>query len=100
MDKIYSGNARIIQTQYGPLTKVSQSKKDLETLLKYVNDNNLEWVTSVIKEKQEKVEGKPTHFLQVDEWKPNAQPTEKKQYNPTVAKNEMPQKFQDDALPF
>lgn len=94
MEKIYGGNARIVQTQYGPLTKVSQSKKDLETLLRYLNDNKLEWVTSAIKEKPEKVEGKPTHYLQVDEWKPNAQAAP--QPEPILAEN----KFEGDALPF
>jgi hypothetical protein len=44
--------------------------KNFRKLLKYLNDNDLEWVTQVMKEKQEKVEGKPTHYLEVDEWKP------------------------------
>lgn len=70
MSKIYGGNAKIIETKYGQMWKVSQSRTDLEKLLKYLNDNDLEWVTQVMKEKQEKVEGKPTHYLEVDEWKP------------------------------
>jgi hypothetical protein len=63
------------------MTKISQSRTDLEKLLKYLNDNDLEWVTQVMKEKQEKVEGKPTHYLEVDEWKPVQvanKPTEKR----------------------
>jgi hypothetical protein len=70
MSKIYGGNAKKIQTKFGEMWKVSQSRKDLETLLKYLNDNDCEWVNLVLKEKQEKVEGKPTHYLEVDDWKP------------------------------
>jgi hypothetical protein len=44
---------------------ISQSRKDLETLLKFMNDNDTEWVNSSVKEKQEKVEGKATHYLEV-----------------------------------
>jgi hypothetical protein len=65
MSKIYGGNAKKIQTKYGDLWTISQSRKDLETLLKYLNDNDCEWVNSSVKEKQEKVEGKATHYLEV-----------------------------------
>jgi hypothetical protein len=70
MSKIYGGNAKIIQTKFGEMWKVSQSRKELENLLKYMNDNDTEWVNLDIKEKKEIVEGKPTHYLEVDEWKP------------------------------
>jgi hypothetical protein len=70
MSKVYGGNAKKIQTKFGEMWKVSQSRKDLENLLKYLNDNDCEWVNLVLKEKQEKVEGKPTHYLEVDDWKP------------------------------
>ena len=87
MNKVYGGNAKKIQTKFGEMWKVSQSRKDLETLLKYLNENDSEWVNLVLKEKQEKVEGKPTHYLEVDDWKPvqvanknegNFKPTEKR----------------------
>ena len=65
MSKIYGGNARMITTKYGDMWTISQSKKDLETLLKFMNDNDTEWVNSSVKEKQEKVEGKATHYLEV-----------------------------------
>ena len=70
MSKVYGGNAKKIQTKFGEMWKVSQSRKDLENLLKYLNENDSEWVNLVLKEKQEKVEGKPTHYLEVDDWKP------------------------------
>ena len=65
MNKIYGGNAKMITTKYGDMWTIGQSRKDLETLLKFMNDNDCEWVNSFVKEKQEKVEGKPTHYLEV-----------------------------------
>ena len=67
-EKIFCGNAKIINTQYGELTKISFSASDLEKL-KNELDNG--WVNCVLKEKKNKVEGKPTHYLEVDKWKPN-----------------------------
>lgn len=99
MEKIYGGNAKIVQTKFGAMTKISQSRSDLEKLLKYLNDNDLEWVTQIIKEKQTKVEGKPTHYLEVDEWKPNAV-KEKKEFVSEVFKKQMNQEYEKDTLPF
>lgn len=99
MEKIYGGNAKIVQTKFGAMTKISQSRTDLEKLLKYLNDNDLEWVTQVMKEKQTKVEGKPTHYLEVDEWKPNAV-KEKKEFVSDVFKKQMNQEYEKDTLPF
>jgi hypothetical protein len=99
MSKIYGGNAKIITTKYGDMWTISQSKKELETLLKYMNDNGTQYVNFSVKEKPQKVEGKATHYLEVYESKANAT-NEKKEYNPTPAKNEMVNKFESDALPF
>jgi hypothetical protein len=99
MDAIYAGTAKLVATKFGEMTKVSLNRTDLEKLTKYLNENDTEWVNLVIKEKKEKVEGKPTHYLQVDDWKPNAN-KEKKEYNPTPAKNEMVNKFENSDLPF
>jgi hypothetical protein len=65
MEKIYGGNAKIVTTQFGDIWKVSQNRSDIEKLLKYMNDNDTEWVNLDIKEKPNKVEGKPTHYLEV-----------------------------------
>lgn len=81
MEKIYAGTARMLTTQFGTLPKVTFSRKDLNTLLQYLNDNDTEFVSLNVKEKPQKVEGKPTHYLQVDEWKPNAV-KEKKEFKP------------------
>ena len=68
-DKIFCGNAKIITTQYGDMTKISFSASDLEKLQGALENG---WVNTVLKEKKNKVEGKPTHYLEVDTWKPEA----------------------------
>jgi len=70
-DKIFCGSGRIINTKFGELTKMSFSKTDLETLQANLNEKG--WVTVVVKEKRNKVEGKPTHYVEVDTWQPSAQ---------------------------
>jgi hypothetical protein len=96
MSKIYGGNAKKIQTKFGEMWKVSQSRKDLENLMKYLNDNDCEWVNLVLKEKQEKVEGKPTHYLEVDDWKP-VQVANKNEGNFRLIDNSLPE---NDTLAF
>jgi hypothetical protein len=96
MSKIYGGNAKKIQTKFGEMWKVSQSRKDLENLLKYLNENDSEWVNLVLKEKQEKVEGKPTHYLEVDDWKPvQVANKNKANFKPLEKSN-----VKNDVLPF
>jgi hypothetical protein len=99
MSKIYGGNAKIITTKYGDMWTIGQSKKELENLLKYMNDNGIEYVNSSVKEKPQKVEGKATHYLEVYESKVNTT-KEKKEFTLNTEKNEMVNKFEGDALPF
>jgi len=70
-DKIFCGSGRIINTKFGELTKMSFSKTDLETLQSNLNEKG--WVTVAVKEKRNKVEGKPTHYVEVDTWQPSEQ---------------------------
>ena len=102
MEKIYGGNAKLITTKYGDMWKVSQNRSDLEKLLKYMNDNDTEWVNLDIKEKPQKVEGKPTHYLEL--YQPKGQndynPKEKNDWVPVVAKKEIIEKYEKDTLPF
>jgi hypothetical protein len=53
-------------------------------------------VNLVLKEKTEKVEGKPTHYLEVDEWKP-VQVANKNQGNFKPVEKRI---VENDALPF
>jgi hypothetical protein len=83
-DKIYGGSSRVIQTEYGALTTVSQSKRELQNLLAYANDNNVEYVNLNIVKNKDQVPNKPTHHLVVNTWKPDGN---KKVAEPT---NQMP----------
>lgn len=101
MEKIYGGNARQITTKFGEMWKVSQNRSDLEKLLKYMNDNDTEWVNLDIKEKPQKVEGKPTHYLELYQKESNEnKPKEKNDWVPVVAKKEIIEKYEKDTLPF
>lgn len=75
MEKIYVGLAKTFVTQYGEMTKLSLSKDDVNKITKHMKDNNLDWINIDVKEKKEKVQGKATHYLEVDQWKPEKQET-------------------------
>jgi len=92
-DKIFCGNGKQIQTQYGPLMKLSFSATDLEKLQQNLDNG---WVNAVVKEKREKVEGKPTHYLEVDTWKPD--PNRQQEPAPEVNGNGNPD--DSEPLPF
>ena len=94
MSKIFGGNAKVITTRYGDMWKVSQNRSDLEKLLKYMNDNDTEWVNLDIKEKPQKVEGKATHYLEL------YQPKEKEDFKPVVADKKILDQYEKDTLPF
>lgn len=97
MDKIYGGNAKLIKTKFGEMWKVSQNRSDLEKLLKYMNDNDTEWVNLDIKEKPQKVEGKPTHYLEL--YQPDKS-KEKKEFKPMTEKKQNFGGYEKDTLPF
>jgi len=94
MSKIFGGNAKVITTRYGDMWKVSQNRSDLEKLLKYMNDNDTEWVNLDIKEKPQKVEGKATHYLEL------YQPKEKDDFKPVVADKKILDSHEESFLPF
>lgn len=67
-EKIYVGSGKIVNTKFGEMTKLSFSKKDLQTMMDNLSEQG--WVNLALKEKQQKVDGKPTHYLEIDNWKP------------------------------
>lgn len=67
-DKVFIGSGKIIPTKFGDLTKISFSESDIDKLKANLTNG---WVNLVVKEKKDKVEGKPTHYLEVDNWKPS-----------------------------
>ena len=92
-EKVFCGNGKEIETKYGPLMKLSFSSSDLDKLTQHLDNG---WVNAVVKEKREKVEGKPTHYIEIDSWKPdgNSQPARALE----VDGNSEPEPFED--LPF
>ena len=81
-EKIYCGSAKEIQTKYGPMMKLSLSSSDIEKMQANLDNG---WVNVKVLEKREKVEGKPTHYLEVDTWKPD--PNQRPEPQPEVDGN-------------
>lgn len=100
-EKIFCGSGRIVKTQFGDVPKISLSKDNINTIVEYMKVNSLEWVNLELKAKKETQDGKPTHYLQVDTWKP-----EPKQKQEVVHETKpdpidlMPEADGDDLLPF
>lgn len=69
-DKVFIGSGKIVKTKFGDLTKISFSESDIDKLKANLNNG---WINLVVKEKNpdKQVAGKPTHYLEVDTWKPN-----------------------------
>lgn len=95
-EKIYCGNAKIVKTQFGEMTKLSLHKDDINKIVKFMKDGNLDWCNIVVKEKQNKVEGKPTHYLEIDDWKPTQETTQQ----PPIKQPEETLQPEPDDLPF
>lgn len=84
-EKIYAGLGKNIKTQYGDLLKLSFTKDDVQKLQDNLNNG---WVNLVVKERREPSEKGTTHYLEIDQWKPdsaNSAPTKQKE---------------DDSMPF
>jgi RNA binding exosome subunit len=68
-EKIFCGSGKIIKTQFGEMVKMSYSEKDLQTMLANLKNG---WVNTVLKEKKNKVDGKPTHYVEIDNFEATA----------------------------
>ena len=84
-EKIYCGNAKVIETKFGKMLKISFSKKDLQELNKAMEGK--EWVNCNLKEKQNKQEGKPTHYLELDTY---VKPTDSRSQVSESENNDLP----------
>ena len=89
-EKIYCGNAKEIETKFGKMLKISFSKEDLAKLSQGLNEQG--WVNCNLKEKQTKVQGKSTHYLEIDTYQ---KPTDTRSQ---VSESET--KSDDNSLPF
>ena len=91
MEKIYCGNAKIINTQYGEMTKISFHKDDINKMVAHIKSEGSDWINLVLKEKKEPKEGKPTHYLEVDTWKPENRPEpQPEQYQSNEEEDDLP----------
>jgi hypothetical protein len=95
--KTFVGSAKIVTTKYGEVTKVSFSEKDIETLKANLSNG---WVNCLIKEKKNKVEGKATHYLEIDNWKPTDQFKKDNETKTYSNETKYTPKIEDDGLPF
>lgn len=98
-DTIYCGNGRIFKGKFGDIPKFSFSKKDINTMVDFMNKNKLEWINCEMLEKKNKEDKKPTHYIKIDEYKPNTQsiiknaPSKKSDieyYNSGVTEDDLP----------
>lgn len=69
-EKKYCGNAKYINTQFGQMMKIGMNKTDVQNIIDRFKEVDGDWVNIVVKEKREKVEGKPTHYLEIDTYVP------------------------------
>ncbi len=70
-EKIFCGSAKKIDTKHGEITKIRLSIEDLNKIINYMHDEGKNTIDIDIKEKKQLVFDKPTHYLQIDNWKPN-----------------------------
>jgi hypothetical protein len=78
------------------MTKISLHKDDINKIVKFMKDGSLDWCNIVIKEKQNKTEGKPTHYLEIDDWKPTPEATPQ----PNKQQEQKTESEPSDDLPF
>jgi hypothetical protein len=75
MEKKYVGNSRNIQGKFGEIQKLSFSKKDLELLLDNLNEKGYVNLNRIAKKEPDQWGN--THYLVIDEWKPEQSETKK-----------------------
>lgn len=67
-EKKYYGNGKEIETQYGPLLKLSFNKTDLEDMLTRLNAKG--WLNLNVNRRQSPSEWGHTHSIQLDTYEP------------------------------
>ncbi len=68
-DKIYCGNGKVIDTKFGKMLKLSLTEEDIRTLQRNLDNG---WVNINVGKKRSPQEGKSTHYLTIDTWKPTS----------------------------
>jgi hypothetical protein len=75
MEKKYVGNSRNIQGKFGEIQKISFSRKDLEVLLDNLNEKGYVNLNRVAKKETDQWGN--THYMVIDDWKPEQNETKK-----------------------
>lgn len=75
-DKIYCGSGRVISGKFGDIIKISMHREDIVKIIAHMKSEQSDWINLEMKEKKEPQQGKPTHYIQVDTWKPSEKKTE------------------------
>jgi hypothetical protein len=70
-EKIFCGSAKIKTTTFGDITKLSLNKDDVAKIVDYMATNTTDWVNIDVVPKRSPEQGKPTHYLAIDDWKPD-----------------------------
>ncbi len=98
--KTYVGNAKEVTTQYGPLMKVSFSKKDLAILTANLNENG--YVNLQVSKRREVSEYGHTHSISIDDWVPTKPKATQVPAETSSAPVQQPAGFdiEEDLIPF
>ena len=95
-EKIYVGNAKIKEGQYGKIVKLKIGPSDLEKINNWAKDN-AGWVNIDIMESKKMSDKGYTHYAQIDQWKPDSsRSTGSSQSTPSQSSS----KVDSDNLPF
>ena len=95
-EKIYvPGSAKEIQTQYGPLLKLSFPVADLVAFVQ-AHKNAKGWVNMNVSRRKSEGKYGETHTIVLDTWQPSAKPAAK----PEPAQPDLPAGDDDEEIPY
>jgi len=86
-EKVYVGNGKEIETQYGKMMKISFSEEDVQKLQENLKNK---WVNCVVKERREPSEKGTTHYLEIDQFLPNKEYKKKDEVSTEEDINNLP----------
>jgi len=72
-NELYAGAGSIIETKYGALPKMTLHKDHVNAIVKWMKSNNSDFCNLVLKKKKDQKESNYSHYLEIDEWKPEQQ---------------------------
>ena len=94
-DKIYCGSGKVIETKYGKMLKLSFREEDIDILRQNLDNG---WVNVNVGKKKSPEDGKSTHYLTIDTWKPERSNTNGSKYDSNNRPSLYPPPSDDDDL--